>query len=279
VLKFDVYGTLTLGSAANESFRFVFPTNIIVYRDGTMQERTFKNQILSPQGTIITIYPGGKFDGNSTTIETYTASRSTIKRGTPFTLGSRFAGPYTIGMITPILIQSFQSVTYILAGSGIFGDPLLWLGGIVPLPSVCILVGGCGMSVSPGYRLSTVGLVGELNINFHTILIAEGSVLQLGEPGLNIGFRFRYRMEMNCRGTLEDVSGGNRGIFLPVNSKVNFFASSTFMSAVATKIQTYDPVTNSDIGTALPLEPTVKGPYYVETASNGSVSSTVEGRP
>ena len=270
--KCDIHGSLILGSAGSESFTFLYPSNIIVHRNGAIQEKTAASRLISPNGTILTIYPNGSFIGNNTDITTLTASKSETRATNRLTIGSNFRGPYTCGILPGNKIQNFNKVTSMVASSGSFDAPGTWLGGIAPTSSVCDLVGGCGMSISSSYTLSTTDLNGVLKTNFDEITVAAGASFQLGAPGLDIGFKFTFKLTLNCYGTLQDVTGGTGGIFLPMGSSMNLFSGSRFISEVPTFLHVYDSATGTTVGTALTLSVSFVGPYFISVSTTGQIS-------
>ena len=270
--KCDIYGSLILGSASSQSFTFLYASNIIVYRNGTIQEKTAGRQLISPDGTILTIYPNGSFIGDNTEIISLVALRSENQATNRLTIGSNFRGPYTCGVLPGNKIQNFNKVTSMVASSGSFDAPGTWLGGIAPIPSVCDLVGGCGMSISSTYTLSTTALNGVLKTNFDEITVAAGASFQLGAPGLDIGFKFAFTLKLNCYGTLQDVTGGTGGIFLPTGSSLNLFSGAKFLSQVPTFLHVYDLATGATVGTPLTLSASFGGPYFISVSTAGQIS-------
>jgi hypothetical protein len=274
VSKFDVYGILTLGSSINLDFTLRNPTNIIVYRGGTLDDKTIRNQIHAPAGTLIIVHPEATFIGTGTVLTAVTLSNGNFELGAQLTLGSTFKGPFTCGILPGNKIRSFKKVTYIVTSSGGFTAGSTFLGNIAPLPSICALVGSCLLSITESYILSTDDLDGVLNINFDEIIIEKGATLRLGTRGSKRGFKFRFPTVLNCFGTLQDVTGETGGIFVTGGSNLNFFTSATFFSTVATFLRVYDRVTDANIGEGLSLSVSFTGPYYISVSVSGAISTS-----
>ena len=273
-----IYGSLVLGSRAADSFTFTNAPNIIVYRGGDLTDNTGRNIIIAPPGTIWTFYPGGSFTGNNTNVTTPSTSRSLFGSSNTRSIGSQVTGPYTLGVLPGNEIQTFTKVTSIVTVSGGFSTGSTWLGGIAPSADVCIFVGGCGMSISSSFALSTASLNGVMNINFDQITVGVSARLQLGTPGSSAGFRFRYSLTLACYGTLQDATGGSGGIFLPKGSNFNFYAGAQFVSAVATTLFIYDPATGATIGVGLSLSVSFSGPFFISVSVSGFISTSITGK-
>ena len=277
IRKLDIYGTLVLGSSTSKTVMFIFPPNIIVYANGTLIDNTSGNQIISPAGTLLTVYPNGSFIGNNTNITTPTTSRSLSTTQPKIALISASVGPLTLGILPGNDIQLFPKVTSIVTVSGTFTAASTWLGGIVPRKDVCDLVGGCGLSISSSFALSTETLRGELDINYNEISIGASAGLILGTPGSSAGFRFRYSVTLNCNGRLQAATGGTGSIFIPLNSEFNFFAGATFVSTTSVSLIIYNTATSATVGTALTLSSSLSGPYFVTVSSSGQVTTSITG--
>ena len=274
IRKCDVYGTLALGSSTSDSIEFRSALNIIVYSTGTVVDNTRSHVIRLPERALFTMYPGASFQGVQTVIQAYSISGASLSGNTSIVLGSSFQGPKTCGILPGGQIEQFSQVTYIVTSSGDFNSPSTWLGGIVPTADVCSSVGGCGMSVSTGYTLSTASLNGECNINFNVIRISVGAILQLGTSGSSAGFKFRFLFQLNCYGILSDVTGTTGGIFVPPGSTLSFFEGSSFSSLVATVLRVYNPTSNVLIGTGLVLSTSFRGPFFIYISITGEITTS-----
>ncbi len=272
----DVYGTLILGSSKTDDITFRYAPNIIVHGDGTIVDQTNKKLINLPELSLLTIYPNGSFEGDNTVVATTSKSRSASTEGRRITFGSKFRGPKTCGILPGGEVQSFPKVTYMVSKSGSCTHGKSYCGGKPPTRSICAFVGGCGLSISSGFTLETAALNGELNINFDLITVAVGATFALGTSGSSAGFKFGFKFQFNCFGTLADVTGGTGGIFLPVGTAFNMFGGAIFTSLVATSIKTYIPGTTT-ILSSMSISASFSGPFFVAVSTSGSISTSTTG--
>ena len=110
--------------------------------------------------------------------------------------------------------------------------------------------------------------------NFNVITIDSNATFKLGKSGLSGGFRFKFTVTLNAYGTIEDVTDGTGGIFVPFKSSFNLFAGSQFVSAVPTFLRVFDTTTGSTVGQGLGLSASTSGPFFVGVSSDGEVSTS-----
>ena len=145
---------------------------------------------------------------------------------------------------------------------------------MAPTTDFCGSVGGCDLYLPSGFTITTESLSGELNIQFNVVTIVSGAKFQLGASGLTAGFRFKFPVTLNGYGTIEDVTGGTGGIFIPLKSNFNFFAGGQFSSTVATFLRVFDTTTGLTVGDGLSLSASLSGPFFVGVSSDGEVSTS-----
>jgi len=229
VARWDLFGSLAVGSSANASFVFEQSTNLVVHSGGSLQDRTSAKSIFCRTGTQLTFHPGGSFTGSNTVIRTFTALPALANVGVNFTLGSSISGPFTCGIISSTQVQSFTKVTFITAASGNFRASGTWLAGNIPTEDTCRLVGGCGLFISSGCRLSTADLNGQLDINFSSVTITSGAFFQLNSGSSGGGFTFAFAISIivQAGGSLQDQTSTNR-IYCLSSSVLTFFSGASF---------------------------------------------------
>ena len=275
ITRWDIYGALILGSSNNDSFTFQYPPNITIYRDGSIEDATAKNQIFSPEDTLMNIYPGGRFIGQNTTVITYNPTRAISRTDRELVIGSSFSGPFTCGILPGDRVQSFNQITLMARNSGEFLSALTWLGGIIPSASFCSLAGGCGLSISSGYSITTVSLNGELNMLFTNILISGQGRLVLNSPEFPPGFRFRFPLTLSCIGALQYDGAAGGSIFIPPGTDFNFFPGAQFTSSSTVSLTIFDPLTDTIISVSTTLSVSFVGPYYVSVSVTATVSISI----
>jgi hypothetical protein len=275
ITRLDIYGSLVLGSANSDSFTFQFPPVITVYRDGSIQDATAKNQIYSPEDTLMNIYPGGRFIGQNTTIITYNPTRATQRAERGLDIGSPFSGPFTCGILPGDLVQFYYRITFMVRKSGEFLLATTWLGGVAPSHALCTLAGGCGLSITAGYTVTTVSLNGRLAMLFVSISISIQGLLVLNSPASPPGFQFLYPMDFGCSGGLRYDGAPGGSIFMPPGSNFNLFPSAQFTSISTVSLTIFDPLTNVIISVSTTLSATFVGPYYVAVSVTGITSISI----
>jgi hypothetical protein len=273
-----IAGTFSIVSSASSGFTFNSVINIIVQNGATFRDQTSGHQFYFRTGSLCTFYPGASFIGTNTQVFTYTSLPATGSLGASYTFGSSISGPFTFGILLDGSIQTFAKVTFIAAVSGSFTATTTWLGGLVPTADLCVLAGGCGLSISSGCTLSTASLNDELNINFNLITIAAGGICQLGTAGVNTGFRFRFLLALNCYGQLIDVSGGNGGIYFPFGSGFNLYIGGSFTAQVSTFLYAYNTVTGQTSGTPVSLSISLNTSFFVTISLSGAISVSTNGK-
>jgi hypothetical protein len=270
--KFDVFGSIAFG-AGSSTFQFNYAINIAVHSGGVVQDSTSTKCFRLPGDSLVTSYSGGSFCSAGTVVQTY----SSAGLGSSITVPSA-SGPFTCGVLPSGNVVSFPRVTFIVVQSGGFTSGSTYLGGVPPSTDACS--DGCGVDVPPGVTLSTADLDGELDLNIVQIDVSVGAFLELGTGGSSKGFRFKFPVQVNVLGSLSFVCSGG-GIYIPsgngITSSINFFGGSSFTSVVVTFIQVVDLVTGVSIGTALTLQTTFIGPYFITISVTGTISISVIG--
>jgi hypothetical protein len=269
--KCDIYGKLQCGGG-NPSFQFNYPINVNVHSGGSFDDLTSSKHIRCPGGSLFTTFSGGSFCSAETVLQSFSSSGilNSITIGSP-------SGPLTCGVLPSGGVLSFPRITFIaIQGGGLLsGDS--YLGGIPPSGDLCS--GGCGVYIGPGVQLSTADLDGELDIDITTIEIPVGAGLDLGTKGSKKGFRFKFAIDVDVRGSLAFVGSGG-GIFLPggpgSKSGIKFFDGGSFAGAVVTFIQLVDLVTGVDVGEQVDLAVVLVGPYFL-TSGNGTIIISLTG--
>ncbi|CAF4338608.1 unnamed protein product [Rotaria socialis] len=231
--KCDIYGTLILDSSSYSSVTFGYRSNVIVHASGFLQDHTSGNVINCAEGALLTIYLMGSFAGKDTVVNSISTAQTTANQTRSVKLSSDFNDPFTCGILSGGSIEKYDKVTYIVSQSGDFIDDLTCLGNVAPTTAICELVGGCGMSISAGFILSTVDLNSELNMNFNDIIIAVGAVLQLGAPDSNNIFKFKFQILINSHGTLSDIADGT-GAPAIIDSNVTVSTQQTITTTIFT---------------------------------------------
>ena len=280
IRMWHIYGSLSLGSSEDQSFRFVYSQNIIVYSGARLIDNTKDNMITIPTATIVKLYPGGLFEGDNTAISVSSAKRSISEKSTSASLGSSVKGPYTVATQTNGDVVTYNKVAFIPAKSGEFSNPGTWIGEAAPTPEVCKLASGCLLNIPSEITLSTESLNGVMNVNFDVATVSVNATLQLGTSGTkaSVGFRFLFVLQLNCYGTLQDVTGGTGGILMPRGSSFNLFNGAIFLSLVPTFLLIFDPDTGAIIGVGLVLSVNVVGPFFVtSSATSGAISVSTTG--
>ena len=243
-----ISGTFTIISTGGVGFGFAFGINIIVKGGGTLRDQTDNNRIYTRADSVFTFLSGASFTGSNTQVFTFTGTAPGEGVGASVTFGSSITGPFTFGVLVDGTTQRFNSVMCLGRRSGTFTKDSTWLGGVAPTADFCGSAGGCDLYLPSGFTLSTESLSGELNIQFNVVTITSGAKFQLGASGLTGGFRFKFPVTLNGYGTIEDVTGGTGGIFIPLKSNFNFFAGGQFSSTVATFLRVFDTTTGSTVG-------------------------------
>ena len=268
----EINGTLTLGSSSNDSIQFTYPVNLIVYPGGTLIDNTGGHVFDLAKGSIVTVYPDGTFTGDGTVINSDSSKRSLSRNKRRILLPSG-RGPRTCGVLPNGQQQSFEKVTSMVCGSSEFSSRSTWLGGRAPTRAGCALAGGAGLSISAGFSLSTASLNGQLDMNFNLISIEASARFRMGTFGSSFGFKFQFRLKLQCYGVLEDATGGTGGIYIPAGSVINFFPGGSFFSIVATSLIIYDPLSGT-ILSRFTLSASFSGPFYISVSLSGFVSTS-----
>ena len=110
-------------------------------------------------------------------------------------------------------------IQLLVQGSGDWNDEQTWCGGFIPVPSICLLNGGCQLIVPPSLTLTITDIDDQLSLAI-TKWIIDGDLL-LGSSDLSTGFYFGISCEVivNNGGSLISLSTGtNSGMYFPENS-------------------------------------------------------------
>ena len=212
--------------------------------------------------------------GVGTIFWTYTTLPASGSQGVSYTIGSSLQGPFTFGVLFDGTIQTFAQVTFIVGITGDFSASGTWLGGVIPTPSFCDEVGGCGLYISSGCTLSTVSLNGQCNINFNVITVVSGATFQLGSVGFVGGFRFLFPFTFNIHGTLNFLPTSGGSIYLPFGCGFNFFGGAKFTSSRAISIRTYNILIGGEGTFVITIDSTFVGPYYVSISITGEIQQS-----
>lgn len=266
VTKFDVFGSLALGSGS-ATFKFLFATNLLIRSGGTLQDLTGEKRLLVPAGSLVTILPGGSVSSSVTVLQTFSASGV----GASVVLPS--SGPFTGGVLASGEILSYNKVTFIAIASGGFTAGGSFLGGAAPSADICSSSVACGVAVTAGVTLSTADLNGSLDLNIDLISVAAGAVLELGTPGSSAGFKFSNKIKLDVLGTLAAVFSGG-GVRLPVGSLFSINNGASFTSVSGTFIQIFDPITGGNIGSPVSLPASLSGPQFFQVSPSGTIIVT-----
>ncbi|CAF1184587.1 unnamed protein product [Adineta steineri] len=260
--------TCDLGTGGSSSqFKCINPISIIVRSGGTLQVSATSKTLLLPLGSMVTIYKGGSCTAG-TVIQSYTSS------GLGGTIQVPNAGPFTGAFLSDGTVLQYNEVTFIAINSGDIQSGSCYMGGFAPNVADCS--SGCGIYIAKGVTLSTASLNGVLNIDIDTFTVAFGATLQIGTPGSTAGFKFLFPVILDISGTFSFVAAGG-GIFLVVGSEFNLLAGGSFISAVATFLQVYDPVSGALIGVALALVSGQTGPWFVTVLAGGGFTISIIG--
>jgi hypothetical protein len=105
ILSMRVHGTLQIGSPINSSlttFTFQYPTNVMIFSGGVLQDLTSTHRWFVSSNTIITIYNDGSFTSSQPTTLISNFNNSTE------TFNSSINGPYTITIDLQGKIQNYS---------------------------------------------------------------------------------------------------------------------------------------------------------------------------
>ncbi|CAF1552876.1 unnamed protein product, partial [Adineta ricciae] len=257
-----IYGTLIIGGG-NSAFTFRNIISVKIRKGGVLQDATTTKRILVSVNSTIYAFSGGSFGAPGTTIQTYTSSG--VGASTTITTTS---GPLTCAFLPDGTVRTAAKIAFFAIKSGSFKTGSSFCGGIAPTSDDCS-DSACSLEVLSGVTLSTEDLNGVLNINFDTITINSGATLGLGTPGSASGFKFQFPVALNVLGALSFVaSGGN--LLVPFGSQFVLQSGGSFLSAVATFLQVFNPLTGI-LGAIQTLA--TSGPFFVAISITGVVSS------
>lgn len=232
-----------------------------------MQDLTAEKRILVAAGSLVTILPGGRVSSSTTVLQTFSAAGL----GASVVLPS--SGPFTGGVLANGVILSYNKVTFIAIASGGFTSGATFLGGEPPSADICTSAVACGVSVTAGVTLSTADLNGQLDLNIDLISVAVGAVLELGTPGSAAGFKFKNKIKLDVLGKLAAVFSGG-GLRLPFGSILGIRAGATFTSVTISFIQSFNPLTDADVGARVILPLFFSGPLFYQISATGLILIT-----
>jgi len=275
ILQITIGGTFIISSTTD--FTFQYAINIIIEAGGSFKDETTAHKLYFFAGTIWTFYTGASFTGLGTIAYQYTTLPASGSFGASYTFGGSISGPFTFGILLSGEIQTFSTVTFIVAISGGFNVRGTWLGGIAPTVDFCDSIGGCGLYISSGCNLDTSELNGQLSINFNVISIASGGTFSLGAAGLTGGFQFLYTFSFNIYGTLNFLASTG-SIYLPWGCGFNFFAGAQFSSSFEVEIRTYQAPNVATSIVLISLSSSSIGPYYFSISISGDITETTGGK-
>jgi hypothetical protein len=278
VTRIDVRGGLAMGTPINDSFKLLSPLSITVYSGGNLTDLSGGKKLIAPDGTLLTIYPGGSFTGNGSTLTTPTQSRASPTAESRLSIQANSRSGYTCGILTGGSIQQFPRVTYMVTASGNFFAGSAFLGGSSPSPSVCTFVGGCGLSVSLSFTLSMSFPGGRLDVNIAAIEITVSASMNFGTPGLATGFRFVYAVRITLYGTMREVSGTTGGIYVTHGSDLWIYTGGALYCVVPTTVYIVDPATGLAGAQTVSLGIFTPGPFFLSINGSGSIFISVSSK-
>jgi hypothetical protein len=272
----DVYGNLILGDSAKSAVTFVNPGSINVYQGGSVQFVSSVKQFNIPVGLILTAFPDSTVSGNNVTVVTGSSSRSlTTTTSRSFMSGGR--GPKTSCGLEKGRSFDKDAVVDLPQKSGDFNSDDTWFGKKKPSPNKCKLAGGsCAISIETSVSLSTSSLGGSFDLNVNAISVSVLSIIEIGTKGFSGGFKFKFSMVFEIFGTMEEVSETDGGIWVVVNTQINFRAGAKFRCKVDTSLIVYNPVTGAIIS-RVRLSASFTGPLFFAIDASGSISISILG--
>lgn len=265
-----VHGSLMMNSDGSDPFTIANPSNMIIYGNAQLIDKTASKKIRLQIGNLLTIYPGASFVASNTKITTI--------GGSELIINSTAVGPLTVGILNDGTIESRDLVTFMLKNSGDISLPTIFIGGKQITASLCSSVGGCGLSIATGLTLMTESLNGVLGIKVNRIDIARGCSMKLGTAGSSSGFRFRFKVEIVVEGILSDETNGVGGLILPVGSVIRILASGSLTIKASTTIKVVEENSASIIGTPFSVNGTITGPFFITVLSNGQIQTGNTGK-
>lgn len=271
VLTIIVNGVLRIISDEPLGFTFVYPVNIIIWQRGKLECLITAGRMNLVVDSIFIFFRRAKFDGIETQLYAYKTSVDTAVLIKNFTFSKAVRGPMTLDFLSNFTINTYSQVTFILREGGSFSNATSWPGFFPPSATFCKVASGCNLLIPSNYTLTTEALDGLLNIIFDRITITKDSVLQLGTPDSETGFRFQYSIRLDCYGTLQDVSGKSGGMSLPPGSSVNFFPDSSFISDVATSLNVVHRIQIDQILDSINWDTEFQGPVFYDIANSGKI--------
>ena len=266
-----VYGTLSIISTESDGFTFSHSVNLVIGSMGIFDLQISSNRINFVVGSVLNFFSGATFTGANTEVYAYSTSIDEAVVISTMTLSSSLQGPLTYDILTNLTAATYSQITFIARSSGSFSDLTVWPGLYRPSTAFCTSAGGCGIYIGSGFNISTASLNGTMAAKISKITIASEGVFQLGTPSSTTGFLFRFPVEIDCSGTLQDVTGQNGGLIVPISSKINFSDSASFVSEVSTFLKSYN---TNDVSTIIDSETwnsPLDIPSFYEVTSDGTI--------
>lgn len=268
-----IEGTFTVISTGNVGFAFGVSINILVRSGGTFRDQTDNFQLCFQEDSIVTILPGGGFVGSNTQVYTCASSSGGVGSGSFVTFPSITLGPFTYGLLPNGGGGStFSSIMCFVRRTGNFTSGATWLGLIAPTIDFCTSVGGCDLSIPPGFTLDTVDLNGVLNIPFNVITVSPSAIFQLGTPGLpGSGFLFNFEFTFNVYGSISYVAIDDSGMCILFGTDFNFFSGASISSTIPFPLVLVDPATGALTNSSVVLSSSTPSGLFVEVSTSGTL--------
>ena len=121
--------------------------------------------------------------------------------------------------------------------TGDWNEEHTWCGGLIPVPSMCLLNGGCNLVVPSSFALSIMGIDDQLSLAIKKWTI-DGDLL-LGSPDFSTGFYFGISCDVivNNGGSLIVLS---TGIYFLKDSTLTIYETGTLKGQVSPFIYSYE---------------------------------------
>lgn len=274
-----VFGILQIGSPTNSSlttFTFQYPTNIMIFKGGILQDLTTTHVWTVTTNTIITIYNGSSFN-----------SLQNLKLNSNFnnsteTFNSSINGPYTITIDLQGKIQNYSckkkrekkkksyfylclAITFAPCVSGDFGLNSTWLGGLAPTIDRCSPNdGGCNMIIPQNFNITRTNNQSTINgVNIYVYGLFEIS------SWATYSFLYPIHFFIYNGGIFKDSTVN--GFFLNINTSFDIDNGGLFITKNPTYINSY--FQNVAISQIALNNSRINGPYSIVIYSNGTINN------
>ncbi|CAM4747921.1 unnamed protein product [Rotaria magnacalcarata] len=88
----------------------------------------------------------------------------------------------------------------------------------------------------------------------------------------HIAFKFKFTLELDCYGTLIDMSEGNDGIYLLFSSSFYLCTGSSFVAKNSTYLYVYDIMTDQTLSSPISLDVFLVGPFFIDASISRLIS-------